>query len=208
MSGGLSVQVQEQVKRGVAILQKGGVIAFPTDTVYALAAAFDDAGAVERIYNLKQRPHDKAFPLLAADESQLEEITAEISPAARLLIKKITLGELTLVLKKAMAVPEIVTGGADTVAVRIPAHPVAQAIVKGLGKPVIGTSTNISGKKSALTAEDVHSQFGDNLDLIIDGECSGGVASTIVDVSGASPKILREGAISRRRLAKIIDIKE
>ena len=204
MSSEMSPQNEKQVNRGIAILQKGGVIAFPTDTVYALAAAFDDTAAVERIYQLKQRPLSKAFPLLAADESQLEMIAAEIPETARLLIKRLTLAELTLVLKKSSAVPDAVTGGFDTVAVRMPAHPVAWAIVKGLGKPAIGTSANISGKKSALTADEVSAQFGDKLDLIISGECTGGKASTIIDVSGAKPKILREGAMPRQRLEQLL----
>ena len=204
MSSGLSASIQKQLKSGVAILQKGGVIAFPTDTIYALAAAFDDAAAVERIYQLKKRPHRMGLPLLAADECQLEEVTAEIPPAVRLLIKEFMPGALTLVLKKAEAVPAIVTGGADTVAVRITAHPMALAIIKGLGKPVTGTSANISGRPNALTAAEVRSQFGDSLDLIIDGECTGGTPSTIVDVSGIYPKILREGAIPKQRLEQVL----
>jgi len=208
MSSGLSASIQKQLRSGVAILQKGGVIAFPTDTIYALAAAFDNAAAVERIYKLKKRPHSMGLPLLVADERQLEEVTAEIPPAAGLLIKEFMPGALTLVLKKAEAAPEIITGGADTVAVRIPAHPAAIAIIKGLGKPVTGTSANISGKPNALTAAEVRLQFGDSLDLIIDGECTGEEASTILDVSGISPKILRKGAIPRRKLEQVIDIKE
>ena len=113
-------------------------------------------------------------------------------------------GALTIVLKKSETIPDVVTGGGTTIAVRIPANPVPVALIQGVGTPIVGTSANLSGRPSPLTAGEVHLQFGDNIDLVIDGgKCSGSRESTIVDVTGKTPVILREGAISREELVQI-----
>jgi len=112
-------------------------------------------------------------------------------------------GALTLVLPKAAGLPDIITAGGETVAVRIPAHPVPVALAEGIGSPIVGTSANLSGSPSAITAADVRDQFGDRIDLIIDGgRCPGGIESTVVDVTGETPLVLREGAVSQRELEK------
>ena len=109
-----------------------------------------------------------------------------------------------MVLLKSRSVPDIITAGGNTVAIRIPAHPVPVALVRGLGMPIVGTSANLSGKPSALTADEVYSQFGDKVDLVIDGgRCPGGRESTIIDVTGEVPEILREGAISIGELKRV-----
>jgi L-threonylcarbamoyladenylate synthase len=113
-------------------------------------------------------------------------------------------GSLTLVLPKADWLPGIITGGGETVAVRIPNHPIPIALINGLGAPIVGTSANLSGQPSPLTADDVHTQLGDSVDLIIDGgRCPGGKESTIVDVSGERPAIIREGAISKEEIEQV-----
>jgi L-threonylcarbamoyladenylate synthase len=200
--------IKGRIDRGVAILRRGGLVAFPTDTVYGLAACYSDYKAVERIYRLKKRPQNMALPLLLAEVAQMAEIAESVPPVAWLLAKRFMPGALTLVLPKSQAVPDIITGGDRTVAVRIPAHPVPVALIRGIGEPVIGTSANVSGQPSAVTAGEVHSQFGDEIDLVIDGgRCPGGVESTIVDVTGEVPKVLREGAISRQELTQVYKIK-
>jgi len=114
---------------------------------------------------------------------------------------------LTIVLPRSKSVPDTVTAGGTTVAVRIPAHPVPVALVEGLGMPIVGTSANLSGQPSALTADEVYSQFGGEIDLVIDGgRCSGGRESTIVDVTGETPVVLREGAISKAELKQVCEI--
>jgi L-threonylcarbamoyladenylate synthase len=194
--------IEKQIEKGISILKQGGVIAFPTDTVYGLSACFDNIAAVERIFRLKQRRGDKGLPLLVADRRQMEGVVASVPPLAEKLLDSFETGSLTLVLKKAASVPDIVTGGSDTVAVRITAHPVAKALIKGLGKPVVATSVNVSGKPSALTTEEARSQLGDRIDLVIGGGSGGGVESTIIDVSGDIPGILREGLIPGAEILK------
>ena len=203
MSGKLPVDIQEQIDRGISILRQGGVVAFPTDTVYGLGAGADLYQAVERVYRIKGRPQNMALPLLLADTSQISEVAESVPPVAWLLARSFLPGALTLVLPKSSSVPDIITAGGKTVAVRIPAHPVPVALAEDLG-PIVGTSANLSGKPSALTAEEVYSQFGDKIDLVIDGgRCPGSRESTIVDVTGEVPKVLREGAISREELKKV-----
>ena len=198
-----SVDIEEQVERGVAILRRGGIVAFPTDTVYGLGVSAYNEPAVKRLYRLKQRPEARPLPILVADMVQMTEVAGVLPPVARKLADSFLPGALTLVLPRSARVPDVITGG-KTVAVRIPAHPVAIALIRGLGSPIVGTSANLSGRPSALTAEEVYSQFGDRLGLVIDGgRCPGGRESTIVDVTGEKPRVLREGAISRQQLEQV-----
>ena len=144
------------------------------------------------------------FPLLLADTAQIARVADPVPPVAWLLIHNFLPGSLTIVLHKSNSVPDIITAGEATIAIRIPAHPVPIALVEGLGTPIVGTSANLSGRPSPLTAEEVHSQLGDKIDLIIDsGRRPGGKESTIVDVTGETPVILREGAISREALEQV-----
>ncbi|MBI2849670.1 MAG: threonylcarbamoyl-AMP synthase [Chloroflexi bacterium] len=200
----LSLDIQEQVEKGISILRRGGVIAYPTDTVYGLGAGIGHPRAIERIYAVKERPLDMPLPLLVSDVAQITELAESVPPAARLLINKFLPGALTLVLPASPKVPGIVTAGGKTVAVRIPAHPVPLALIIGLGTPVVGTSANLSGQPSPLTADEVYFQLGDKIDFIIDGgRCPGGKESTIVNVTGEMPVILREGAISRVEIERV-----
>jgi L-threonylcarbamoyladenylate synthase len=200
----LSSSIQQQVEQGITILKQGGIVAFPTDTVYGLGAGISIRHAVERVYRVKKRPRSMALPLLLADKSQIGEVAQPVSRVAWLLAEKFLPGALTLVLPKSKSIPDIVTGKNKTVAVRVPAHPIPIALAQGLGTPITGTSANLSGKPSALTAEDVRAQLGNTVDLIIDGgRCPGGKESTIVDLTGETPMILREGAISREALKQV-----
>ncbi|MEK7353824.1 MAG: L-threonylcarbamoyladenylate synthase [Chloroflexota bacterium] len=200
----LSWNIQEQIEKGVSILRRGGIIAYPTDTVYGLGAGIGFPQAIERIYAVKERPLAMPLPLLLSDVSQITELTESVSPLARLLIQKFWPGALTLVLPASTSAPDIITAGGKTVAVRIPAHPIPIALIRGLGTPIVGTSANLSGQPSALTADEVCSQLGDKIDFVIDGgRCPGGKESTIVDVAGEAPVILREGAISRTEIKRI-----
>jgi len=197
----LPPDIKKQVEKGISILKQGGIVAFPTDTVYGLGACATNQQAVERVYQVKGRPQDMALPLLLARVSQIGEVAEPVPRIAWLLANKFLPGALTLVLPRSNSVPDIVTAGGITVAVRIPAHPIPVALIEGLGAPVIGTSANLSGKPSALTADEVYSQFGNKIDLIIDGgRCPGGRESTVVDATGETPAVLREGAIAREEL--------
>jgi L-threonylcarbamoyladenylate synthase len=199
----LSSSVQEQVEKGVSILKQGGIVAFPTDTVYGLGASIAIDSAVEKVYRIKGRARNIALPLLLADFAQLETVAISIPASARLLVDKFWPGPLTLVLLKSDSVPDIVSGGGKTIAVRIPDHPIPTALARGIGTPIVGTSANFSGQPSILTAEEVRAQLGDRVDFISEGECPGGIESTVVDLSGETPVILRLGAISREELEQV-----
>jgi L-threonylcarbamoyladenylate synthase len=204
MAYGLSLNIQEQIEKGISILRRGGLIAYPTDTVYGLGASAWITWAVEKVYKVKRRPNSMPLPLLLSNVSQISELTDSVPPIAWLLIRTFLPGALTLVLPKSSSVPDIVCGGGTTVAIRIPAHPVPIAVIEGLGAPIVGTSANLSGKASPLTAEEVRSQLGDSIDFIIDGgRCPGGIESTIVDVTRKTPVILREGSIPKAELEKV-----
>jgi len=203
----LPSSIQQQVEDGISILRQGGLVAFPTDTVYGLGASANLPQAVEKVYQVKQRPRDRALPLLLADISQISEVAYPVSQVAWRLARAFLPGALTLVLPKSKSVPDIITAGGKTVAVRVPAHPIPVALAKGLGTPIVGTSANISGQPSPLTAGEVSIQFGNKMELIIDGgRCPGGRESTVVDVTGEVPVMLREGAIAREKLRQVCEI--
>jgi L-threonylcarbamoyladenylate synthase len=204
MGNKLLLSIQQQVEQAITILKKGGIVAFPTDTVYGLGASMNITQAVERVYQVKKRPRTMPLPLLLTNVSQIGEVARLVPQAAWLLAEKFLPGALTLVLFKSKSVPDIVTGKGETIAVRIPDHHVPLALAQGVGTPIAGTSANLSGSPSALTAEDVHAQLGDKVDLIIDGgRCPLGKESTIVDLTGENPLILREGAISGEELKRV-----
>ena len=192
----LSGQVALQVDRAIEILKDGGIVAFPTDTVYGLGGDVFNRKAAEKIYKVKQRPRDLPLPVLLADREQLSAVVDSVPEIAKFLMRRFWPGGLTLVMSKRASLPDIITAGSDKVAVRIPNHVVPLALIHGLGAPIIGTSANISDKPSPVTAEEVEQQLGSQADLIIDmGRCPGGIESTMVDVTGETPTVLRHGMI-------------
>ena len=194
--------LQREIEKGVKILQKGGVIAFPTDTVYGLGADAFNSTAVERIYEIKNRPKHRQLPLLIADVERLVTLADPIPEIAWFLARRFWPGGLTLVLSKTDSVPAYLASG-PTIAVRVPDHPVCLAIIQQVGNPIIGTSANISGQPAALTAEEVGQQLGGKLDFIINGgKCPGGKESTVVDITCESPIILRQGIILSHEIDK------
>ncbi len=196
--------MQEQIEIGISVLKGGGLVAFPTDTVYGLGASANIPRAVTRVYQVKARPLGMALPLLLAEIPQISEVAESVPLIAWQLAREFLPGALTLVLRKASSVPDIVTAGGKTIAVRVPAHPVPVALVHGLRAPIVGTSANLSGRPSSLTADEVRAQFGSEIDMVIDGgRCPGGIESTIVDVTGEVPVVLREGAIPVENLRRV-----
>jgi len=187
--------LQREIERGVKILQMGGVIAFPTDTVYGLGADAFNSTAVERIYEIKNRPRHRQLPLLIADVERLTTLAEPIPEIAWFLARRFWPGGLTLVLSKTDSVPAYLASR-PTIAVRVPNHPVCLALIQHLGNPIIGTSANISDQPAALTAEEVGQQLGGKIDFIINGgKCPGGKESTVVDITRESPIVLRQGII-------------
>ncbi len=194
-------RLSEQIIKAIHILKRGGIVAYPTDTVYGLGASMASLKAIERIFEVKDRPKGMAMPLLAANREQIKKLVNNIPLSAWMLLYNFLPGALTIILNKSDIVPDIITGGSKTIAVRIPDHPVPISLIKGLGQPIVGTSANLSGQPSALTAEEVSMQIGDKVDLVIDGGmCPGGVESTVVDVSGRKPVVRRLGAITLEQL--------
>ena len=201
MENSLSLSLQKQIEKAVKILKKGGLVAFPTDTVYGLGAAVNINEAVERVFKVKKRPKAMALPVLIAEKDQIAEVAEAVPEVTWLLVDRFLPGALTIVLNKSKAISDTITGGGKTLAVRIPAHPVPLEIIKGLGSPIVGTSANLSSKPSPLTAEEVYDQLGDKVDMIIDGgRCPGGKESTIIDLTAKTPTVLREGAIAKEAL--------
>ena len=194
--------LQQEIEKGIKILQRGGVIAFPTDTVYGLGADAFNSMAVERIYEIKNRPKHRQLPLLIAEVERLTTLADSIPEIAWFLARRFWPGGLTLVLPKTDSLPAYLAPG-PTIAVRVPDHPACLAIIQHLGNPIIGTSANISGQPAALTAEEVGQQLGGEIDFIINGgKCPGGKESTVVDVTHESPIILRQGIIPSHEIDK------
>jgi L-threonylcarbamoyladenylate synthase len=196
---------QEEIDHAVEALREGEVIAFPTETVYGLGADAQNPGAVRRVFELKGRP--ATHPLIVHIEHQraLERWALTIPPAAQALAAKFWPGPLTLVLRRAPAVDLAITGGQDTVAIRVPAHPVAQQLLKGFGSGIAAPSANRYGHVSPTRAEHVRDEFGDALRVILDGgDCRIGLESTIVSCVDAAPRLLRPGFITLTQLREVV----
>ena len=204
-----SVSVREtlgdRADDAVCVLRNGGVVAIPTDTVYGLAAAFDDEEAVDRVFRIKSRPSGLAVPLLLDDASSVERYVSDVPESFRALATTFWPGPLTMVLWKSHLVSDKLTAGRDTVGLRVPDHRLPRYISKSLEKAITGTSANLSGSPSLTTAQEVEAQLGDAVDLVIDGGAARGTtASTVVDLSGNTPTILREGSITLEDIEKAI----
>jgi L-threonylcarbamoyladenylate synthase len=184
-----------------AVLRAGGLVAFPTETVYGLGVDAFDPVAVGRVFAAKGRPADNPLIVHLAEMAQLPRVVARITPLARSLAAAFWPGPLTLVLAAADVVPAATTGGLSTVAVRVPDHPVATALLTLADLPVAAPSANRSGRPSPTTAEHVAADLGAEVDVILDGgACPVGVESTVVDARGDRPVVLREGTITREDL--------
>ena len=192
------------VDLAVQLLREGELVAYPTDTVYGLAAAVSDDGAVRRMFAAKGRAPSKAVPLLCADTMMVQWV-AQITPAATSLINAFWPGGLTIVLEKMDSFHSLALGGSKTVAVRVPAHDIPALAVGGLGEPITGTSANRSSARSPITAAEAAMGLGEMVALVIDGgPVRQRVESTVIDLTGAAPKVLREGAITREELGRVL----
>jgi L-threonylcarbamoyladenylate synthase len=191
----------EALREPAAALREGRLVAFPTETVYGLGANACSGAAVSSIFAAKQRPTDNPLIVHVESLAAAEQVTAWISPLARELAARWWPGPLTLVLEADPSVPAVTTGGLATVAVRVPAHPVALALLRAAAIPIAAPSANRSGRPSPTSAEHVIADLGDAVDLVVDGgPCAVGLESTVVDARGDAPVILREGAITREDL--------
>ncbi|MBL8089704.1 MAG: threonylcarbamoyl-AMP synthase [Anaerolineales bacterium] len=192
-----------EIQTALEVLQNGGIVAFPTDTVYGLGALAFDNSAIESIYVAKKRPIEKAIPVLVGDVKDFDLVASSIPEMAKRFAEKFLPGPLTCVIPKKQTLPPAISA-TNTVAVRIPNHPDALNLLKLTGAMAV-TSANISGQESPITAEGVYKQLNGRIPLILDGgKTFGGVPSTLVDCTGEMPVILREGPISLEQLLSVL----
>jgi L-threonylcarbamoyladenylate synthase len=201
------VVTDDAAGRAAAIetLRAGGVVALPTDTVYGIAVSLDTPGGIERLFRIKQRPLDKGIALLLDSAAQASSIGV-IGRAAAVLADACWPGGLTLVVPQRTDVPlpDVLTGGASTIGLRVPDHDAPRALAAAVG-PLPTTSANVSGLPEARDAAEIVALLGDAVDLVIDGgPAHGGPASTVVDCSDGRPRILREGAVSGARIRALL----
>ena len=205
MRGPQGIQnAEHQVETAVSVLQQGGLVAFPTDTLYALGAHAFIEKAVRRVYQVKHRPLEMALPLLLASAADMDKVAIHIPQIAWDLAERFWPGGLTLVLQKGTSISPLVTAGKGTVAVRVPNHSLALKLIKATGAPLTGTSANRSGESDPVTAEEVRRQLGEQVDMILDeGACPLEGASTIVDLTLDTPRVVRDGVIPTSLLAQV-----
>lgn len=185
----------------VDILRDGGIIAYPTETFYGLGVKFDIENSLKRLYKIKQRPKEKAMPIIIGNKGLLSVIAASVNNTAISLMDRFWPGPLTLIFHARKNLSEFITAGTHTVAVRIPGESFALHLSRFAGFPITATSANLSGQSPAQDSETVLRYFGDAIDLLVDsGAASGGLPSTIVDITSEEIKILREGAIKKELL--------
>lgn len=195
----LPAEANNTLSHAVDVLKRGGIVAFPTDTVYGLAALAFMPESVERLYSIKGREHIKAIAVLIADMEQLSSISDNPSKASQRLARRFWPGPLTLVLPRHPKLPNSLAPG-QTIGVRMPDHPVALALLREAG-PLGVTSANLSGEANTATAEEVLAQLDGRAHLVIDGgKAPGGVPSTVVDMTGEMPKLLRSGPIGEAEI--------
>jgi len=193
----------QALRLALEALQGGGLVAFPTDTVYGLGALVQIPESIQALYTVKGREVAKAIPLLLGDPEEMRRVALAVSPMARRLAERFWPGPLTLVLPKHPSLPAELSSQA-TIGVRMPDHPVALALLRVTG-PLAVTSANRSGEASAVTAQEVVEQLGGRIGLVLDGgQTPGGVSSTVVDCSGDTPVILRQGPISLEELQQAL----
>ncbi len=193
------------LEQAVELLRRGEVVAFPTDTVYGVGAHPFMPEAVARLYAIKDRPLHLAIPLLLPEAAAIEAVGADIPALAWQLARRFWPGGLSLVLRRAAGLPDVVTGGGSTVAVRVPDHPLVRELCRRLGAPLAATSANLHGHPDPVTADEVEAELSGRIPLILDGgPCPGGVASTVLDLTVSPPVILRPGPVTAEHLSAFI----
>ena len=200
----ISANHPNAIQHAIDVLRNDGLVAFPTDTVYGLAAPVNNIASINRLYVVKSRNNTKAIAVLLGDSSQLSQVAIDLSETARKAAEHLWPGPLTMIVPRNPALPEILSP-LPTIGVRIPDHPVALALLKTAG-PLAVTSANLSGAANALTAKQVMKQLKGRIHLIIDGgRTPGGVPSTVIDYTTPEPKMLREGPITLKQIMDLFE---
>ena len=198
--------LQTKIEMSAKCLSNGGVAAVPTDTLYAFAASVFIERSVERIFELKGRPDNQGMPVLLDGIDRMNSCVLDIPELALPLMDVFWPGPLTIVLRRSPAVPSVVCGGLETVGIRVPDHELTRGIVKELDAPITGTSVNRSDSESLNSAELIANEFGDQIDLIVDSCTGAGKASTVIDMTGVVPLVLREGAVNIDEIRDVIGV--
>ncbi|UYB40961.1 L-threonylcarbamoyladenylate synthase [Streptomyces sp. Je 1-4] len=201
----MTARTTSDIEKAAGVLRAGGLVALPTETVYGLGANAEDPAAVARIFQVKGRPPSHPLIVHIGGAEQLDDWVEDVPAAARVLAERFWPGPLTLVLRRGPRVPLEATGGLQTVAVRVPDHPVALALLAAFGGGVAAPSANRFGSVSPTTADHVRAELGDAVDFVLDGgPCEVGVESTIVDATGEIPSVLRPGGVTREDLEAVL----
>ena len=194
-----------EIKKQAEILKKGDTVIFPTETVYGLGANALDEKAVSKIYEAKGRPSDNPLIVHIYDKHQVEELAKDISPKAHVVMDRFWPGPITIILNKKDIVPSRTSGGLDTVAIRMPSNPIAKELLKETNLPIAAPSANISGRPSPTKANHVYEEMNNRVDgIILGGDCTFGLESTVLDLTNDIPTILRPGSVTKEDLESVI----
>lgn len=201
----ITPQVTAQIKQAAEIINSGGIVAFPTDTVYGLGANIYNDYAVRRIFMVKGRPLTMPVPVLIARSEDARLLADTDSEIAKKLMDSFWPGGLTIIFPSLPSLHSPATGGTKKIGIRLPAHDITKLLILMAGTPIVGTSANLHNRETASTADEVKEQLGSAVDFIIDGgRCPRGIESTIIDITVHPPAIIRHGIISKREIDKII----
>ena len=196
---------QDAIGKAAALIKKGGLVVFPTSTFYGLGVRAFDTDGVERIYQVKERNPQKPLLILIGCLADLPRLVQSVPATATRLMEVFWPGHITLVFQAAAMLPPNLTGHTGKIGIRVAGHPVASALVKAVGSPITGTSANLSGKGGCSAVSDLHHKIMDQVDLVLDaGRLGGRKGSTVVDVTVAPPKIIREGVISNEKISPLL----
>jgi len=197
--------LQTNLKKAVAVILSGGVVAFPTESFYGLAVNATDEEAIQRLFAVKKRKSDQPMLILVWSVEVLDQYVSHISKVAHELINQFWPGGLTLVFDARPNISPLLTAGKGKIGIRLSSHPVATQLARAVNAPITGTSANISGQPASMSATEVFRSLGEMVDMILDGgETKGGKGSTILDTTATPPRILREGMVGREQLKGFI----
>jgi len=203
----LSPAVTKQIIRGAQIIQHGGIVAYPTDTVYGLGASIYNDEAIRKVFSIKSRPPDMPLTVLIADRRDVGLLTSWQSEEAIKLMDRFWPGGLTIIFWRLSSLHSPVLAGGEKIGIRLPGHILTRELIQKAGQPITGTSANMHNKPATLTAAEVKDQLGNSIDLIIDGgTCPGGIESTIIDVTIDPPVVIRQGIIPLETINSVIRI--
>lgn len=194
------------IMEAARVIKRGGIVSFPTRCLYGLGADAFNVDAVDRVFEIKQRPYKKALLVLINNQKVLDKLVRYVPPAASCIMENFWPGKVTIVFEAKDTLPANLTAGTGKIGVRLPGHPVAFALVNAVQGPITGTSANLSGHAGCSSIPDLDSLIADKLDLILDaGSLKGGVGSTVVDVTYDFPRILREGEVPAKDIFAVLD---